>query len=74
MVGVIFRRNDFLHPPRTFQNSQRGSFSEKNFSELPTNGRGVRKNCQLALKYLHKSAELGSPKARKILKKMESVE
>ena len=48
--------------------------AKKNFSELPTNGRGVRKNRQLALKYLHKSAELGSPKARKILKKMESSE
>ena len=28
----------------------------------------------VALKYLHKSAELGYPKARKILKKMESGE
>ena len=37
-----------------------------------TDGRGVRKNRQLALKYLHKSAELGYSKARKVLKKMAS--
>ena len=39
-----------------------------------TDGRGVRKNRRLALENLRKSAELGYPKARKVLKKMESVE
>ena len=39
-----------------------------------TNGRGVRKNRQLALKYLHKSAELGYSKARKVLKKLEETQ
>ena len=38
------------------------------------NGRGVRKNRRLALKYLHQSAERGYPKARKVLKKMEAGE
>ena len=33
---------------------------------------GVRKNRQLALKYLHKSAELGYPQARKVLKRLEA--
>ena len=32
------------------------------------------KNRRLALENLRKSAELGYPKARKVLKKMESVE
>ena len=39
-----------------------------------TDGRGVRKNRRLALENLQKSAELGDPKARKVLKKMESGE
>ena len=34
-VGVILRRNDFLHPPRKFQNSQRWSFSEEKLFWTP---------------------------------------